>query len=135
MNNPLDKNGTAIDVNPLDTCKVYTLHNIEMIHIAEFARITGRSIQSTRHLIYDHIGVRLMKHFRDRSRVMIPVAELYGFPLTDKGTVAAGVRNIYHYVVEDGKFVKKLCEQCTFTNEPCAERAKADALVVPEGDK
>ena len=75
-----------------------------MIHIAEFAAITHRSIQSTRHLIYDHIGVRTMKFFRDRSRVMIPVAELYGFPLTDKGTVAAGVRNIYHYKLVDGEF-------------------------------
>ena len=122
--------------NPLDSCKVYTFQGIEMIHIAEFAKITNRSIQSTRHLIYDHIGIRLMKHFRDRSRVMIPVAELYGFPLTDKGTVAAGVRNIYHYrLSEDGKFEKTLCEQCTFTNEPCPERKAADDLVVPEGDK
>ena len=122
--------------NPLEQCKVYTLHNIEMIHIAEFARITNRSIQSTRHLIYDHIGIRLMKHFRDRSRVMIPVAELYGFPLTDKGTVAAGVRNIYHYrLSDDGKFVKTLCEQCTFGTEPCDKRRTADELVVPEGDK
>lgn len=121
-------------MNPLDSCKVYTLKGIEMIHIAEFARITHRSIQSTRHLIYDHIGVRLMKYYRDRSRVMIPVKELYGFPLTDKGP-AAGVRNIYHYVVEDGKFVKKLCEQCTFGTEPCDARRAADELVVPEGDK
>ena len=121
--------------NPLDTCKVYTISGVEVIHIAEFARITNRSIQSTRHLIYDHIGIRLMKHFRDRSRVMIPVAELYGFPLTDKGTVAAGVRNIYHYKLVDGKFVKTLCEKCTFGTEPCPERKAADELVVPEGDK
>ena len=105
-----------------------------MIHIAEFAAITHRSIQSTRHLIYDHIGIRKMKYFRDRSRVMIPVAELYGFPLTDQGPVT-GVRNIYHYKLVDGKFEKVLCEQCTFGTEPCAERKAADELIVPEGDK
>lgn len=120
--------------NPLDNCKVYTLKGIEMIHIAEFAAITHRSIQSTRHLIYDHIGIRLMKYYRDRSRVMIPLAELYGFPLTDKGP-AVGVRNIYHYKLVDGEFKKVLCEQCTFGTEPCAERKAADELIVPEGDK
>lgn len=121
--------------NPLDSCKVYTLNGIPMIHIAEFARITHRSIQSTRHLIYDHIGLRTMKFFRDRSRVMIPVAELHGFPLTDKGTVAAGVRNIYHYKLVDGEYQKVLCEQCTFGTEPCDARRAADELDVPEGDK
>lgn len=121
-------------MNPLDQCKVYTIHGIEMIHIAEFAAITHRSIQSTRHLIYDHIGIRKMKFFRDRSRVMIPVKELYGFPLTDKGPTA-GVRNIYHYVVKDGKFVKELCQQCTFTDKWCDARREAEELIVPEGDK
>ena len=120
--------------NPLDNCKVYTIKGVDVIHIAEYARITNRSIQSTRHLIYDHIGIRTMKYFRDRSRVMIPVAELHGFPLTDKGP-AVGVRNIYHYVLEDGKYVKKLCEQCTFTDTFCAARQTAEDLVVPEGDK
>lgn len=121
-------------MNPLDQCKVYTIHGIEMIHISEFARITGRSIQSTRHLTIDHIAMRTMKFFRDRSRLMIPVKELYGFPLTDKGP-AAGVRNIYHYKLVDGKFIKTLCEQCTFGTEWCPERKAAEELVVPEGDK
>lgn len=120
--------------NPLDTCKVYTIHGIEMIHIAEFANITHRSIQSTRHLIYDHIGIRKMKFFRDRSRVMIPVKELYGFPLTDKGPIT-GVRNIYHYKLVGGKFQKVLCEKCTFTDAWCEERKAAEELFVPEGDK
>ena len=120
--------------NPLDDCKVYTIHGIEMIHIAEFARITHRSIQSTRHLIYDHIGIRKMKFFRDRSRVMIPVKELFGFPLTDKGPVT-GVRNIYHYRLIDGEYKKELCQQCTFGTEPCPECQMADELDVPEGDK
>lgn len=121
--------------NPLEQCKVYTLKGIEMIHIAEFARITGRSIQSTRHLIEDHIAIRKMKFFRDRSRIYIPLAELYGFPLTDKG-YAPGLRNIYHYRLnEEGQFVKTLCEKCTFGNGWCEERRIAEELVMPEGDK
>ncbi|MBO5922658.1 MAG: hypothetical protein J6Q48_09780 [Bacteroidaceae bacterium] len=120
--------------NPLDNCKVYTLNGIEMIHIAEFAAITKRSIQSTRHLIEDHIGIRKMKFFRDRSRLMIPVAELYGFPLTDKGP-KVGLPNIYHYKLVDGEFVKTLCQTCTYGTEMCPERIKAEELTVPEGDK
>jgi hypothetical protein len=75
-----------------------------------------------------------MKYYRDRSRVMIPVKELYGYPLTDKGP-AAGLRNIYHYKLVDGEFQKVLCEKCTFTNEWCDERRAAEELVMPEGDK
>lgn len=120
--------------NPLDSCKVYTLQGIPMIHIAEFARITGRSIRSTRHLVEDHVAMRLMKYYRDRSRIMIPIAELYGFPLTDKGPIV-GLRNIYHYKLVDGKFVKTLCEKCTFSDEWCDERRAAEELVMPEGDK
>ncbi len=122
------------DDNPLNQCKVYTIHGIEMIHISEFARITGRSVQSTRHLIEDHISIRKMKYFRDRSRLMIPVKELYGFPLTDAG-YNSSTGNIYHYKLVDGKFQKVLCQQCTFGTEPCAERKAADNLIVPEGDK
>ena len=120
--------------NPLDTCKVYTIHGIEMIHIAEFARITKRSVRSTRHLIEDHVSIRRMKYFRDRSRIMIPVKELWGFPLTDKGP-STGLRNIYHYRLVNGEFVKELCQACTFGEEHCPERQMADNLVVPEGDK
>lgn len=120
--------------NPLDNCKVYTMNGIEMIHIAEFATITGRSIQSTRNLIENHISIRKMKFFRDRSRLMIPIAELYGFPLTDKGP-KVGLPNIYHYKLVDGKFVKTLCQTCTYGTEWCPERTKAEELIVPEGDK
>ena len=65
---------------------------------------------------------------------MIPVAELYGFPLTDKGP-STGLRNIYHYKLVEGKFVKTLCEKCTFSTEWCLERQTAEDLIVPEGDK
>ena len=49
-----------------EDCKVYTIRGIEMIHIAEFAQLTGRSIQSTRHLVEDGNKVRKLKFFRDR---------------------------------------------------------------------
>lgn len=120
--------------NPLSQCKVYTMNGIDMIHISEFARITNRSVRSTRHLIEDGNSIRKMKFFRDRSRLMIPVAEIFGYPLTDKG-YATGLRNIYHYVLENDQFVKVLCKRCTFEDEPCECRKVAENLVVPEGDK
>ena len=124
-------------MNSLDTCKVYTLHGIEMIHIAEFARIAHRSTQSTRHLIEgDNTAIRKMKFFRDRSRIMIPVTELFGYPLTSSGQNGCkGQRNIYHYKYnENGELEKTFCTECTFGTK-CPERIKADELVVPEGDK
>lgn len=118
----------------LNECKVYTIHGIEMIHIAEFAEITGRSVRSTRHLIEDGNKVRKMKFFRDRSRLMIPVAEVFGYPLTDAGH-SMPQKNIYHYVRNaEGILHRELCADCTF-GKGCPERQIADALVVPEGDK
>lgn len=118
----------------LEDCKVYTIHGIEMIHIAEFAQLTGRSIQSTRHLIEDGNKIRKMNFFRDRSRLMIPVKELWGYPLTDTG-FCSGPRNIYHYYRnDDGTVEKRLCQECTFESK-CAARIDADELLVPEGDK
>ena len=118
----------------LKDCKTYTLKGIEMIHIAEFAEITHRSIQSTRHLIEDGNKVRKLKFFRDRSRLMIPVVEITGYPLIDPGYTDLQ-RNIYHYMPdENGDLVKTLCKECTF-GEPCTERQKAEELIVPEGDK
>lgn len=118
----------------LKDCKIYTLDDIAMIHISEFAQITGRSIQSTRHLIEDGNKVRKMKFFRDRSRLMIPLTELWGYPLVDAG-YCSGPRNVYHYVrQEDGTLKRELCQECSF-GEGCDARKTADALVVPEGDK
>lgn len=124
--------------SPLSKCKVYTLNNIEMIHIAEFADITHRSIQSTRALIEKGNVVRHLKFYRDRSRLMIPVAELYGYPLVKAGH-SEGVRQIFHYdnvQKEDGTVVieKVLCTACTY-DMGCEKRKIADALVVPEGDR
>lgn len=118
----------------LKDCKTYTLKGIEMIHIAEFAEITHRSIQSTRHLIEDGNKVRKLKFFRDRSRLMIPVIEITGYPLIDPGYTDLQ-RNIYHYMPdENGDLVKTLCKECTFGNQ-CEARRTAEELVVPEGDK
>lgn len=124
--------------SPLLSCKIYTLNNIEMIHISEFARITHRSPQSTRHLIEQGNVVRKMKSFRDRSRLMIPVVEIYGYPLVQPGHTDYN-RAIYHYVDvvnEDGSqdIVKQLCKECSY-GEMCERRKQAEDLVVPEGDK
>lgn len=124
--------------SPLARCKVYNLDGIDMIHIAEFASITHRSIQSTRALIEKGNVVRKLKFYRDRSRLMIPVLELYGYPLVKAGH-SEGVRQVFHYVeVEqsDGSVTmeKVLCTACTY-DMGCDKRKAADALVVPEGDR
>jgi hypothetical protein len=115
--------------------RIYNLEGIDYIHISEFAELTNRSIQATRHLIADGNSVRKLKAFRDRSRLMIPVTELTGYPFTNQG--ASNPKEIYHYVFnEDGKTMyKKLCEKCSYSQDVCEERAKADSVVVPEGDK
>lgn len=125
-------------ISPLFNCKIYTIHGIEMIHIAEFAQITHRSIQSTRHLINEGNVVRKMKFFRDRSRLMIPTKEIYGYPLVLAGHTEFN-RAIYHYAEvqqEDGslKFERVLCKQCSY-GEMCDARKTAEELIVPEGDK
>lgn len=118
-----------------EDCKIYTIHNIEMMHIAEFAQLTDRSIRSTRHLIEDGNKIRKMKFFRDRSRLMIPVKELWGYPLIKAG-YCSGLRNVYHYVKnEDGTVSKELCQECSFSDHVCKARQEAEDLVVPEGDK
>lgn len=127
-----------MECSPLMNCKVYSLNGIEMIHIAEFAQITHRSIQSTRALIEKGNVVRKLKFYRDRSRLMIPTLELYGYPLVKAGH-SEGVRQIFHYddvQHEDGSVTieKVLCTACTY-DMGCDRRKAADALVVPEGDK
>lgn len=127
-----------MNTSPLSNCKVYSLHNIEMIHIAEFASITHRSIQSTRALIEKGNVVRKLKFYRDRSRLMIPIAEIYGYPLVKAGH-SEGVRQIFHYQEvqhDDGTvtFDRVLCTACTY-DMGCEARKLADALIVPEGDK
>ena len=110
--------------------KIYTYEGIEYIHISEFAKATNRSLQSTRVLVEKGNSVRKLKAFRDGSRLMIPVAELYGFPFTCKGQGTS--KEIFHYAPDGSRF---LCETCSYTSENCPSRQIADNLVVPEGDK
>ena len=103
---------------PLENAKIYTICGVEMMHITEFTRLTHRSNQSTRHLIEDGNVIRKMKFFRDRSRLMIPVAELFGYPLVKPGH-SEYERAIYHYKIvmkEDGTqdIEKVLCPECSF---------------------
>lgn len=124
--------------SPLTNVKVYTLQNIDMMHITDFTTLTHRSNQSTRHLIEDGNVIRKMKFFRDRSRLMIPVAELYGYPFVKPGH-SEYERAIYHYkevTKEDGTitFEKVLCKECSF-GEMCEARKEAETLVMPRGDK
>lgn len=114
--------------------RIYTLSNIDMVHISEFTRVTGRSNQSTRRLIEQGNVIRKMKFYRDRSRLMIPVAELHGYPFVQAGHSSAE-RMIFHYVrVDEDKYEKQLCKACTF-GEMCEERKAAEVLDVPEGDR
>lgn len=110
--------------------KIYTHEGIDYIHISEFAQATNRSLQSTRVLIEKGNSVRKLKAFRDGSRLMIPIKELYGFPFTCKGQGTS--KEIFHYA-EDG--TRYLCETCSYTADKCAARTTADNLIVPEGDK
>lgn len=110
--------------------KIYTHEGIDYIHISEFAQATNRSLQSTRVLIEKGNSVRKLKAFRDGSRLMIPIKELYGFPFTCKGQGTS--KEIFHYA-EDG--TRYLCETCSYTADKCEARTTADNLIVPEGDK
>ena len=129
---------------------VFNINGIDYLHIQGFADIIGRSQQSTRHLIDDGNSVRRMKAFRDRSRLMIPVAELVGFPFVNQGKQTTG-QDIYHYKAYDANeqevpaldalnrndvhWKREFCAQCTFSQDKCILRVLADGLTVPQGDK
>ena len=124
--------------SPLNNAKIYTLHGIEMMHITDFTTLTHRSNQSTRHLIEKGNVIRKIKFFRDRSRLMIPVTELFGYPLVKPGH-SEYKRMIFHYGIvtkEDGTqdIERCFCKECSYGNK-CHERQIADDLIVPEGDK
>lgn len=112
---------------------IYTIHNIPMVHISEFALALNRSITSTRHLIEEGNSIRKMKAFRDRSRLLIPVSEIYGYPYTTTGP-RNKERGIFHYVKLEGeRFEKQLCTECTYGGG-CKLRKEADSLNCPKGD-
>lgn len=111
---------------------IYTIHGIEMVHITEFAQALSRSVTSTRHLVEEGNTVRKLKAFRDRSRLMIPVTEIYGYPFIESGP--GNNRKIYHFrKIEGERFEKYLCEKCTF-GHGCEVRAIADTVDCPKGD-
>lgn len=114
--------------------KVYTLKNIPMMHIRDVSETIHICKQGLRHLILEGNIIRKMKFYRDRSRLMIPIAELEGFPFINKGKPAIGTQ-IYHYVYKEGEWVREICKQCSYTDKYCEARQKAEDLVVPEGDK
>lgn len=113
--------------------RVFTIEGIDVIHITEYANLCHRTVTSTRHLLEDGNNIRRMKYFRDRSRLLIPVAEITGYPLTDSGP--GNMDKIYHYMKneETGEYERKLCTECTFGNK-CKARQAADNLVMPIGD-
>ena len=101
---------------------VFTIKGIDYVHISDFAKATHRKVTSTRHLIEDGNVVRRLKALRVRSMLFIPVAEMRGYPFSKDS-------KIYHY---NDAGERRLCEECTFTNEHCLERQKADWIEVPE---
>ena len=111
---------------------IYTIHGIEMTHISEFAAALSRSVTSTRHLVEDGNTIRKLKAFRDRSRLMIPISEIYGYPFIERGP--GNNRKIFHFRKLEGERYKKyLCDKCTF-GHGCEERKIADAVNCPKGD-
>lgn len=113
--------------------KVYIIEDIPMIHISEFCRLEGRSIQSARYLIEKGNSIRKLKYFRDRSRLMIPIIEIEGYPYTNRGYLSSE-SEVYHYRKnESGIYERFLCKECSY-GSPCQKRIAADALIVPEGD-
>lgn len=75
---------------------IYTMNGIDYLHVQDFARIIGRSKQSTRRLIEDGNSARRLKATRDRSRLMVPVIELVGYPFVNQGKQLTG-KDTYHY--------------------------------------
>lgn len=128
---------------------VYNIEGIDYLHIQQFVDLIGRSQQSTRHLINEGNSVRRMKSRRDRSRILIPLAELAGYPFVNTGAQQTA-KDIYHYVPykngkrvasyhdavqdEDVEWRRELCELCTYTVEHCIFRQVADAANIPKGD-
>ena len=118
----------------MEEARVFSYHGIDLIHISDFARLTKRSVQSTRRLIENGNKVRKMKVFKDRSRLLIPVVELTGYPLVGPGH-ATGIVIISHYKKqEDGTYAAEVCKDCTYGEQLCAEAVTANELEVPEGD-
>lgn len=118
--------------------RVYELNGIPMIHIQGVSKLIGMSLQGLRHLIIEGNSIRKMKSYRDRSRLMIPIAEIEGYPFIERGRPVSSVGMViyhYRYNKQTGSFERYPCQTCSYTNDFCSARQKAEDLVVPEGDK
>lgn len=118
--------------------RVYTLRGIPMIHIQEVSKLIGMCLQGLRHLIIDGNVVRKMKSYRDKSRLMIPIAEIEGYPFIERGRQAGSVGVVIHHYrfnKQTGSFERYPCQVCSYTNDFCFARQRAEELNVPEGDK
>lgn len=114
--------------------RVFSYGGIDFIHISDFARLTNRSVQSTRRLIENGNKIRKMKFFRDRSRLLVPVVELTGYPLVGPGH-STGIVIISHYKKqENGTYAAEVCKDCTYGEQLCEAAVIANKLEVPEGD-
>lgn len=102
---------------------------VECIPLSLYARVTGRSVASVRHLVYEGNTIRKMKALRMMKHLFIPMTELYGFPQVDAG-VSNGM--VYHWTQVDEDITtgypileRTWCKECTF-GQPCEVRAAAE---------
>lgn len=110
-----------------------TIEGIECIHISEFSKMLGRSVPSIRYLIEEGNAVRRLSSIRIGSRIYIPRFEITGYPFSVAGPGV--VKDIYHYVPKDGRYIKQLCEECTYGHGcALAQEAATKANSVPKGD-
>ncbi len=117
---------------------IYTIQGIPMVHIADFAYALNRSVTSTRRLVEKGNSIRKLKAMRDRSRLMIPVVEMTGYPFVASGP--GKEKRIFHYkpfktegASESVIYKKVFCERCTY-GTGCDERLRAEELNCPKGD-
>lgn len=111
---------------------VYYIQNphgnlIPMVHISRFAALVGLTIPTARNLMNRESCEnwdkrRPLKVFRDGSTIWVPMAEVTGYPF-HKGD------RVYHFT-EDGERV--LCEQCSFSTEPCIQNQIAMDIELPK---
>lgn len=117
---------------------IYNYKGIAFIHIADFAYALNRSVTSTRRLVERGNRIRKLKAMRDRSRLMIPVTEMTGYPFVSSGP--GKEKKVFHYIPVKAEgaegaviYKKAFCEKCTY-GEGCETRKEADKLVCPKGD-
>lgn len=107
---------------------ISNINGVDYVYILDIVEEVGCSVQSIRYLTSHGNVVRKMKHIKDRGRILVPLAELKGFPFVKRGH-ARSDNETYHYRQdENGKWYKHKCMDCTLTMQGCEERRIADAL-------